>query len=339
MNKRVGIITIIAILIFAYGAATLFLFNPKEAIQTQPASAKEISPEITADGTITSSNIATLHFQTPGKVTGLYAKEGDKVYAGQSIAQLDTYILQQQLTAALNSYRSTRDSFDQLHVNNQDNAVNDTLKRIFDENQATLDNTTTSVAVANYALQLATLTTPISGIVTHEDITTANVNIVPTTTFVVADPQALVFQANVPQYQIDFVHVGSKAVVRIDGMQNQTFPGTITKIYPQKETLANGQQVYKVDITSDNLLGKATFDQTGTATITSDATSGVFLIPAWAIVNHQYVWISQNGKPVLTQVTVGSLHGNDYEVKSGLQENDAVILNPQSIASQKYILL
>jgi RND family efflux transporter MFP subunit len=339
MNKQIIGITALAVAIFAFGIVSLFVLNPKETIQTQPASAKEVSPEITADGSVTSANIASLHFQTGGKVVALYAKEGDKVYAGQSIAQLDTYILQQQLTAALNTYRSTRDSFDQVHADKQDVAISDTIKRIFDQNQATLDNTTANVAIANYAVQLATLTTPISGVVTHEDITTANVNITPTTTFVVADPQTLVFNANVPQYQIDFVHVGSRARIQLDGLHGRQYAGTITKIYPQKVTLANGQQVYKVEITADGLVNNAALDQTGSATITSDTTRGVFLIPAWAIVNHQYVWVSENNKPTLKKIIIGNAHGSDYEVKSGLKENDEVIVNPQSIASQKYILL
>ena len=365
MNKQITILTILTVLVVLFGITFLFAFNPKQPIHTQLASTKEVSPEITADGSVSSANTATLHFQTGGKVVGLYAKEGDKVYAGQTIAQLDTYPLQQQLTAALNTYRSARDTFDQAQANQQNGvlkgnqtsglnpytqsavgggdteytAINDAVKRIVDQNQANLDNSVVNVQLANYALQLATLTSPISGIVTHEDITTPNVNIGPTTSFVIADPQTLVFDANIPQYQIDYVHVGSRAVINVDGVQGRKFAGTVTKIYPQKMTLANGQQVYKVEITADGLVGNATFDQTGSAVITSDATRGVFLIPAWAIVNHQYVWVSENNKPTLRKVVVGNLHGSDFEIKSGLKENDSIILNPQSIASKKYILL
>ena len=46
----------------------------------------------------------------------------------------------------------------------------------------------TNVDLANYALQLATLTSPINGVLLHEDVNTAGVNISPVTTFIVADP-------------------------------------------------------------------------------------------------------------------------------------------------------
>lgn len=365
MSKKALSILIITIIIIASWFSTLVFSSKQEALQTQSAAAKEIAPEITTDGAVTSANIATLHFQAGGKMTALYAKEGDKVYAGQSIAQLDTYALQQQLTAALNTYRSTRDSYDQANQNANTNNIlqntqrgqlnfygagvgtdqsstsylQDVVQRVLDQNQANLDNSVVNVQLANYALQMATLTSPINGIITHEDVNTSNVNVTPATTFVVSDPSNLVFKANIPQYQIDFVHVGSSAIIRLDGVNGRKFTGTISKIYPQKITLPNGQQVYKVDITSDGLLGNATFDQTGSVTITSDATRGVFLVPAWTITNHQFIWVEENGKPVLKKVTIGSLHGNDIEVQSGLSEKDLIILNPQAIASGKYTLL
>jgi len=110
--------------------------------------------------------------------------------AGQTIAKLDTYELQRELTATLNTYRSTRDTFDQTQLNAQDSGIasamaplisgvnknnasgiDDAVKRIVDQNQANLDNSVINVELANYALQLSTLTSPLKGIITHEDIT------------------------------------------------------------------------------------------------------------------------------------------------------------------------
>ncbi|MDE2026291.1 MAG: biotin/lipoyl-binding protein, partial [Patescibacteria group bacterium] len=123
MNKKTIIFALILLLFIGAGFAYVASLASPQSLQTVPASAKEIAPTIVTDGSITSSNIATLHFPTGGKMVALYAKEGDKVYAGQSIAQLDTYALQQQLTAALNTYRSTRDSFDQTQQNANTNSI------------------------------------------------------------------------------------------------------------------------------------------------------------------------------------------------------------------------
>lgn len=365
MNRnKLSFLALLVVLLLG-GLMYLIFSNAPEQLQTEAASSKEVAPTIVTDGTVISDNIATLHFQTGGKMIALYAKEGDHVYAGQSLAQLDTYALQQQLTAALNTYRSARDSFDQTQQNANTNSIlsnsqkgqlnfygagvgtdqssvnylNDVVKRVVDENQANLDNSVINVQLANYAVQLASLTTPITGIITHEDVTSGNVNVTPATTFTVEDPSSLVFQANIPQYQIDYVHVGSPATIVLDGT-NRKYAGTISKIYPQKVTLPNGQQIYHVDIVSDALTAtNATFDQTGSVSIVSDVAHGVFLLPAWTIINHQYVWVEENGKEVVKKVTVGALRGNSLEVTQGLQTNDQIIMNPKAVAQKKYTIL
>ena len=175
-----------------------------------------------------------------GKLIYLPFKEGDAVQIGQTIAQLDTYALQRQLTEALNVYRSARDNFDQTQQNSQDNvlisgqnpilananiptsdAVNAAILRILDQNQANLDNSVVNVELANYALQLSTLTSPLKGIVTHEDVTVPGVNITPLTTFVVADPDSMVFRANIPTENIYYVKVGGNVSLSIDGIGNK----------------------------------------------------------------------------------------------------------------------
>ena len=267
---------------------------------TTTTSVQYISSTITADGTVTAESQAKINFQTSGKLVYLPFKEGDTVSAGQTIAQLDTYLLQRQLTAALNTYRSTRDTFDQTQQNAQDNvlnpqlaptysksnidnsnAVNDAIKRLVDQNQVTLDNSVINVELANYALQLSKLTSPIKGIITHEDITVPGINITPATSFTIADPETMVFRANVPMGNIYYISEGSTVTLAIDGIQNK-MQGTILKIYPSKVTLPTGQAVYQVDIQSDELKKQAKLDEAGTAIIYTNS-QNVALVPAWTI--------------------------------------------------------
>ena len=204
-NKR-KLITILICLAITFALA---FFSIKASIDQANATVlkadsvavKPVSSQIVTSGSITAQNQATLHFQTGGKLVYLPFKEGDSVSQGQTIAQLDTYQLQRQLTQALNTYRSTRDTFDQSNelnsagaLSNQQsttlhtsgagiggdtntNVVNDTVRRIVDENQANLDNSVINVELANYAMQLSTLTSPLTGIITHEDVNVANQNI------------------------------------------------------------------------------------------------------------------------------------------------------------------
>ena len=328
------------------------LYQPKEPVHTQTVAIKSVSSQILADGYITAQNQATLHFQTGGKVVYLPFKEGDTLYAGQTIAQLDTYSLQEQLTAALNNYKIGRDTFDQTQQNVQNNVtsgqqsilfgnasidkntmVNDAIKRIADANQANLNNSVVNVELANYALQLSTLTSPINGIILHEDITVAGQNITPAMGFTVADPSSMVFRAHVLESDIDFITLGANATITLNGKE---YLGTVVKIYPTRDTQTNS---YQVDIQSDGLRNGIKFDQIGNARIDNSRSSHVLLVPIWVVLSHNSIWVEDSGKPILKTVVLGNTHGAMIEVTSGLHISDKVILNPQAIASGKYQLL
>ena len=193
-----------------------------------------------------------------------------------------------------------------------------------------------NVDLANYALQLATLTSPINGIVLHEDVTTAGVNVTPVTSFVVVDPNSMVFSANVRQQDVDFISVGNQATVTLDAVKGKTLSGVVDRIYPQKTVLANGDQVYRVDIKINNLPVTAKFGQSGTVLIQSNFNQKVILVPSWTVLSDSYIWVSSNGKSVLKKINTGDTVNGQTEVLGGLEDADKVITNPESIISKLY---
>lgn len=352
----VAVVTVICI--------TIFQIIPLDSIvtQAQTVSVKTIDSEILADGAITSDNEVVLHFQTGGKLTYLPFKEGDSVTVGQTIARLDTYALQRQLSQALNTYKTTRDTFDQTEDNansgvlqgqekytldvtnksgisgqDETNVIGTMVQRIVDQNQANLNSSVVNVELANYALQLASLTTPISGVITQEDVKSAGVNVTPLTTFVIDDPTQLVFRANVLENDIDFIALGQPATIKTSG--GKTYQGTVSKIYPEKVTLPTGDKAYQVDVTPNSVLGERMINEAGSVLIQSTLGQGVILIPTWTILDKKYVWVDDDGQAVMKTVTVGQEHGNLTEITAGLTSSDKVIENPESLIAKKYKLL
>lgn len=358
-------ILIVGVAIVVLGGIVLYQLFPQRTRvhltneSTTTTSVTYVSSNITADGVVTAQNQATLHFQMSGKLTYLPFKEGNTVNRGQTIASLDTYTIQKQLEAALNTYRSTRDTFDQtndniqnnvqkaqltypynyygragIDTNAQENVINNAVKRIIDQSQANLDNSVINVQIANNAFQLATLTSPLNGVLLHEDADVAGVNVTPANSFVIADPTTAVFRANITVSNINYIKVGARAQIAVDGISKK-MAGVVTDIYPAKVTLPNGQAVYQVDIRSDELLKTAKLDQTGTAIIKTDA-ENVALIPVWTVLQGSYVWVDKNGVPKLKTVTTGKIHGQEIEILNGLTSDDRIITDPQFIQSLKY---
>ena len=363
-NKQVLRYVLITTFVVLFGVFTIDIFaNAAQNPTTSTADVKAVSAQILATGSVAAQNEAVLKFQLGGKLVYLPFKEGDSVSQGQTIASIDSYSLEKELQIAANAYQTSKNSADQASENQasgvtegqtrvsldtynkqgysaipQQTVIYDTVKRIVDNANLAQNTAQINVDLANYSLSLASLISPINGIVLHEDVNTAGVNITPLTTFTVADPDSMVFSANVRQQDIAFISVGNPASVLLDG-NNQYVEGVVDKIYPQKTTLSNGDEVYRVDIKIDNLSKVAKFDQGGTVLIKSNFNQKVVLVPSWTILSDKYVWVLVNNKPVLKTVSIGEIVDGQTEVLNGLSDTDKVITNPQSVISKRYQIL
>lgn len=354
-----------AIIFVVFAVITVFvppLLKGSAQQQATEVAVQVASSKIQADGSVVSANEAILHFLTGGKLSYLPVKEGDQVYQGETIASLDTYALQKQVQIAANAYQTTKNSNDQTQENQgagvlegqqrtsldttnkngysntpESQVITDQIQRIVDNSALAQNTAQLNVDLAHYAMQLATLTSPINGVLSHADVTNAGVNVSPTTTFIVDDPTSLVFRAQVLANDIDYIAVGQPAVIKMDN--GKTITGTVEKIYPSKMTLANGSSVYQVDIQSPEFTNTTKMGETGAALINNIEGHDVTLVPSWTVVSKQYIWVDEQGKTILKKVTVGKEHGNMTEIVSGLSSNDKVIENPKSIINNKYQML
>lgn len=358
-NKILYLLILILIGFGVYVFLEPYIQEKPEKLET--ITVKSAGQEIMADGTVESENQAILRFQTSGKLNFLPFKKGDKINQGQLIAALDSYDIQKKLEASLNSYRATRDSFDQAKDNDKNSltygsqrfnletynkttlgtgqkidVLNDMVKRIADQNQATLDNAVINVELAQNAFKLANLYSPISGILTHADTETNFVNITPSTTFIISDPNKIIFKTQVLEQDINFVEIGSSADIKINGQTNKTIPGIVSKISPEKIKNSKGESIYEVDVRSTELQKNYKFGQTGVVFIKSKYKKETTIIPSWLVLDNQFVWIKRNNKVMLQKVTLGNIYNNKTIILDGLNLNDEIITDPKFVIKKFY---
>lgn len=365
LNKQTLKYIVVTIFIVIIGIfAVTFLAHAASSPKTETVDVNSVSQQILATGSIAAQTQASLSFQIGGKLIYLPFKEGDVISQGQTIAQLDSYALQKQLQIAANTYQATKNTVGQTQENQnagvlegqqrvaldqtnkqgysaipETQVIYDTVKTLVDNADLAQNSAQLNVDLANYAVQLATLTSPINGIVLHEDVNTAGVNITPITTFVVADPTSMVFSANVRQQEIAFISVGNPVSVSLDAFNGAVLQGVVDKIYPQKTVLSNGDQVYRVDVKINNLPASVKLGQSGTVLIKSNFNQKVTLVPSWTVLSDSYIWVLENGKPVLKKIIAGDTINGQTEVMSGLKDTDKVITNPQSIITKLYSII
>jgi RND family efflux transporter MFP subunit len=366
LNIQTAKYILATLIVVIVGIFTVTIFaNAYKTPKTETTNIQTVGSEILASGSTDVQTKATLNFQTGGKLTYLSVKEGDTVYQGQTIATLDTFALQKQLQIMANNYQIAKNSANQAQEGQQAGVLEgqqrtaldqtnkqgysavpetqliyDNIKRIVDNATLTQNNAQIGIDIANYSIQLAGLTSPINGVVMHEDVTTSGVNITPVTSFVIADPASMIFAANVRQQDIDFISVGNRAKITIDGKAGLVITGIVDKIYPQRVILPTGESVYRVDIKADGLnQNTALVGQAGTVLIKSNFSEKVMLVPSWAVLSENFVWVLENNKPVLKEVTVGETTNGQTEILKGLSQTDKVITNPESIISKRYQII
>jgi RND family efflux transporter MFP subunit len=331
---KITIISVVIIVVF------LFIFRTNSTIKTEVLEVKSVASVIQADGVVASQNRAALHFQTGGKLIYLPFKEGDKIYQGQIVAQLDTAKLAANLRQAEQDFIAAKAQSERLYDkqgNKTDESFDEKVARTAID--AAQNKAYDNVVKARQDLADAVLTSPINGVITQEDVTVTGINVTPSTSFTVADPSTLIFQANVLENDVDFLSIGNVATISFGDESGKSITGIVSKIYPDKITLSTGQKAYLVDIESAKADQLSTMGKSGTVLIQSNSQNNVKLVPTWAVLNHSSIWVLANNKPVLRDVKAGKTHGNLTEIIDGLAAGDKVIINPESIAAEKYTIL
>ena len=274
-----------------------------------------------------------LTFVVGGKLVYLGAKKGDLIKKGQVIGILDQRSVQKNLESDLRDYSLQRNNFDQTNSNNQNRtpqqALNDDMKRILQNNQYNLDKAVISVELQDLAKQQTVLTSPIDGILLSEDIDVSGVNLTPATSFVVADTKNLKFKIDIDEADIGKVKAGQNVKVTLDAFPNNQLSLPVKSIDFASHTNSTGGNVYTVEVTlPENLNDTYRIGMNGDAEIVTNEVKDVLSIPLSSIDDNGAVYVKSDKVFVKRDIKTGLKNDTDAEVVSGLAENEEVALDP-----------
>jgi multidrug efflux pump subunit AcrA (membrane-fusion protein) len=135
-------------------------------------------------------------------------------------------------------------------------------------------------------------------------------------------PDSLLLVLMVDETGIRKVKEGQQALVELNTHQGQTFPATISRIYPyfDEET-----QSYKVEATFDKQPSGIIAGTLIQANIVVATNSKAMLIPRSFLTPDEKVILDRDGKPDTTAIKVGILSTEWVEVVEGLTVQDKII--------------
>jgi|SRR3989344_38805 len=328
-RKRLVIaITIIVVVGFGY-----FKTRPKPVeLKFASVTRGTIRQTLTVSGSIAAKETAELHFLASGKVAAINVKEGDLVAKGQTLVSLDVADLKKNLQKDLNDYMTARTNFDQQKDDANVTLWTDTIKRLANKQQYTLDNSVLDVELSDIALKNSFLVAPINGIATSVPVTISGVQITATQNFEIVNPTTLLFAAEVDEVDIGSIKTGLPATISLDAYNNgASLSGTLTYIAfkSQTSTRTSGATIYKIEIPLPGVdVNRYRLGMNGTADIELAKHENALVVPLEAVQyedEQAFVSVKTTKTPEKRNIKTGIESETQVEILDGLTQGEEVV--------------
>jgi RND family efflux transporter MFP subunit len=204
-----------------------------ERIHTGPALSGSLTPE----------RSATIRSEMSGAVLQTYAEAGQRVSAGQPLAQIDAAVLRDQQLSARGAVTTAQSNYD---IAQRELSRNTTLEKAGAIAERDLERArnaliaaqgqlaTARAQLANISKQLdkASVQAPFTGVVAQRQVNAGDVVSPGAALFTVVDPGSMQLEASVPAEALTQVRVGMPVDFKVNGYPNRSFTGRITRVNP-----------------------------------------------------------------------------------------------------------
>ncbi len=282
-----------------------------------------VRDEIPLTGTIAAKQSASLTCNLPYVIKKVHVSVGDRVYAGQPVAEIDkaqTIRTAAALLPLLSTYAGNIDSA----------ALSDTIKELSD------------LSDLNSALP-ESLFSPASGTVTACSLK-ENALVTPgSSPLTVSNCDELCAVLSVDESFAALISAGDTVYLKSAATGDQIFSASVSDISPAAGEVFSGTSLQTVVeltaalSTSDGLRPGYSVE----GVFYPDDGTNMLLIPYSAIFQQEtteYVWVYQEGKAVLRQIEVGNEYADTVEILSGLQKDDLIIDNPPALTENQSVI-
>ncbi|NLP58999.1 efflux RND transporter periplasmic adaptor subunit [Lutibacter sp. B1] len=316
--------------------------SPAISVKTSQVVANSNSPFLSVSGKIQASHSADLSTRMMGFVNKVHVNVGDKVNKGQILVSINNSDLQAkraqvnagitEASAALRNAQKDYNRFQNLFADNSASQKEmDDMTANYDMAKARVEAANQMKNEINAQFAYSNITAPFSGIVTRKNVEAGSMANPGVPLISMETPENFEVMAMVPETEISEIKNGSSVDVLVKSI-NKTIKGKVTEISTSAKN-TGGQYLVKIDLekTDTNILsGMFTTVQ---FPVERKANTSMVLIPTDAIIiNGQLSGIytvSQSNTAILRWLRLGRTFGDQVEVLSGLNADEAYIVSAE----------
>jgi len=359
MKTKIVRATLVALPLFTLGLAACNKTSEADAASAAKAAGMTIGTENiavvtlgeltsgpTLSGDLLPERDATVRAQVGGSVLQTYAEQGQRVRAGQLLAQVDASGLQDAFLSARSGVTSARNSADvanrELERSQKLLAAGAIAERDMEQTRraaiaanAALADARARLANAQKQVSNTRITAPFSGVVSERQVSAGDVVQPGGAMFTVVDPSSMRLEASIPADQLTQVRVGVPVSFTVNGYPGRVFTGHVTRINPSADPAT--RQV-RLIATIPNTSGTLVGGLFATGRLASESKSGL-IAPVSAIDQRSTVpavMRIKQGKVERVPVQLGLKDegAEKIQITAGVQAGDTLLLGAaQGISS------
>ncbi len=266
-----------------------------------------------------------------GQVVAVNVKVGDYVQKGTLVVALDKGASAATASQARESLNVAKTNFDNMSTLYAEGAVS---KSAYDNARL---NYITARESYNSAAELCSnynVVAPISGYVTSVNAEVGGMaGGSPVVT--IANIDNLVISTTASEYIAGLLKVGDVVDIEIDGIDDQTFKGTVTEFAPVP---AMGTLTYPITITIDNTDEKIMSGMFAEVKFKAEESKNVVCLPSDAVITkggkQVAVVLDKKNIPSFVEVETGIDNGEYVEITKGIKKGDIVVVSGMDFVTE-----
>ena len=285
------------------------------------AHSQDVAQSKSYTANVEAENVNNIAPATPNRIKTIAVDAGDRVTKGQILVTLDRANIDQLRINLEQIEREYNRAVQLLEIGGGTQQAVDQLKAQLDAARSQYDN----------LLENTVLTSPITGVVTARNYDPGDMTgNLPVLTVGQLSPVVKVL-IGISENDMALVRKGMPVTVALDAFPDETFEGTVNRVYP---TIDTSTRTFMAEVRIANpgerikpgMFARVGFDM---------GTKHNVVVPDRAVVKqtgsgNKYVYTYSNGRVAYKKVELGQRLGDSYELISGINDGDTVVIAGQS---------
>ena len=283
---------------------------------------------------------SNVSFLASGKVIQVLPREGDYVRKGQLLASIDPTDYQLALTAATkqadmaqiaseraeDEHRRMKMLYDSKSL-----APNDyeKYKSVYESARKQYEQATASEKISRKHLTDAELHSPVNGFISKRSIEPGEMASPGRPVFEIVNLDTVEVSVGVPETDVHSVRLGQKAAITLPALPGESFEGVVRLVNVSADP---GTRTFMTRISIPNPKHTLQIGMVAEARIRGDKVVKMLTAPIEAIVRDPqgatmvYVYYPEQKRVYAKRVEIGTPHGRDLEIRSGLTSDEWIVL-------------